>query len=527
MGTVCAVLNISGHGQPKKDTKVKSKFDVKRHFKSRFNYYGLSLKDSDINMFSSSERDVLRAGLNSSELFTDSEPHLSLFPEDGLYDSVDGSSTELPDLFEEDCYEGDAWSLPVADLQPRITAQLESYLSNENLTEDAFLLKHVQRNRMGYVSLKLLTSFKKIRELTRDWRATLAAARSSRLLEVNEEGTKVRRTEPVPDWLLCIPTTKLLLAWNLLGEQSAEEAERGVEQQGLMGTAMRLFGCYGTISSLRILRPGKELPAELRRYSSKHLELGRKLCAVVEYEYLEGARKAHEALRDEGRSSAGRGVRVAPLGNRGVRKLGCSQDPTGEESEDPEDDGVFAKKPNRKARRYPYTLEDSALCSSSESDFAPASPRPNRRVSRPKALYGSPLTIPLVSSHRSDPYCNPLASPLGSPLLPRKLFPGGHTPSPLVTPEFSGSPLSSGPGSFGRSKYSGDCSQDSACAGSPWVWRRKTTAQAYFPEKGYPHSPGHQKRPWGVVEVVRQPNGPDGTRGFYNRFRGQKLFHLQ
>ncbi|KAJ8374683.1 hypothetical protein SKAU_G00052630 [Synaphobranchus kaupii] len=473
-----------------------------------------------------SDREVLRAGLNRSEPFTDSKPHLSLFPEDGLYDSMDGSSTELTDLFEEDCYDGEAWSLPVPDLQQKITAQLESYLSNENLAEDAFLLKHVQRNKMGYVSLKLLTSFKKIRELTRDWRTTQTAARSSQLLEVNEEGTKVRRKEPVPNWLLCIPTTKLLLAWNLLGEHSVEDrSDRGVEQQGLMETAMRLFGCYGTISSLRILRPGKELPAELRRYSNKHFELGQKLCAVVEYEYLEGARKAYEALLEEERLSAGRGVRVALLGNRGTRKLSCGQDPTEEESEDPEDgnERMSAKKPNRKAKRYPYSLEDSALYSSSESDFAPASPRPNRRVTRPKALYGSPLAIPIVSSYRSDPYSNPLGSPLGSPLLPRKLFAGGHTPSPLVTPEFSGSSLSSGPGSFGRSKYSGDCSQDSAFVGSPWVWRRKTAAQAFFPEKGYPHSPGQLKRPWALVEVVRQPTGPDGTRGFYSRFRGEKL----
>lgn len=68
----------------------------------------------------------------------------------------------MTDVFEEDCLEGDAWSPPVAELRQSITIQLESYLSNENLAEDAFLLKHVQRNKMGYVSLKLLTSFKKV-----------------------------------------------------------------------------------------------------------------------------------------------------------------------------------------------------------------------------------------------------------------------------------------------------------------------------------------------------------------------------
>ncbi|KAJ8277396.1 hypothetical protein GJAV_G00074700 [Gymnothorax javanicus] len=473
------------------------------------------------SMFSASQKVSPRAGPSSSDIFTDFKPHLSLFLEDGFYDSMDGSSTELPDMFEDDDCEGEAWGLPGADLQQRIATQLEYYLSNENLAEDAFLLKHVQRNRMGYVSLKLLTSFKKIRELTRDWRTTLAAARDSELLEVNEEGTKVRRKEAVPGWLLCIPATKLLLAWNFLGEHSAEDPDRGPEQQGLMETAMRLFSCFGTISSLRILRPGKELPAELRRYSSKHFELGRKLCAVVEYEYLEGARKAYEALQQEQWLGTGRGVRVAFLGCQSAWTHGCSQDPAEEESEDPEDDRTSTKKPHRRAKRYPYTMEDSALYSSSESDFAPASPRPNRRVTRPKALYGSPLTAPLVSSNHSDPYCNPLSSPVGSPLLPRKLFASSHAPSPLATPEFSVSPLS-GPGSFGRSKYSGD--PDSALAGSPWVWRRKATAQAFFPEKGYPNSPGQLQRPWALVEVVRQPTGPDGTRGFYNCFRGEKFF---
>lgn len=41
-------------------------------------------------------------------------------------------------------------------------AQIEYYLSDENLEHDAFLLKHVRRNKLGFVSVKLLTSFKKV-----------------------------------------------------------------------------------------------------------------------------------------------------------------------------------------------------------------------------------------------------------------------------------------------------------------------------------------------------------------------------
>uniref|UniRef100_A0A671MLG7 La ribonucleoprotein 6, translational regulator b n=1 Tax=Sinocyclocheilus anshuiensis TaxID=1608454 RepID=A0A671MLG7_9TELE len=336
------------------------------------------------------------------------------YTDDGLNDSLDGSSTELTDL--------------------------ENYLSDENLADDAFLLKHVQRNKMGYVSLKLLTSFKKIRDLTRYWSTTLVAARTSPQLEVNEMETKVRRRTPVTDWLMCIPTSKLLLSWNFLdcvGPVKDEvNGSLGVDQLGIMEATMRVFSPYGTFSSLRILRPGNEIPTELKCYTQKHLELGRKACAVVEYEYLEGARKAYEALEAEEQQQGGRGICVVLLGSRGTRKPGWSQSLVEEESEEGIDNENL-KKPNRKSMRFLYSLEDSAVCSSSESDFAPPSPWPNRRVSRPQALYGSPLAIPRISTFRSDPYRNPLGSPVGSPLLPRKLFPCSHVTSPLATHPFS------------------------------------------------------------------------------------------
>lgn len=53
-------------------------------------------------------------------------------------------------------------SAPDPQLVRRIVAQVEFYLSDENLAKDAFLLKHVQKNKLGFVSIKLLTSFKKV-----------------------------------------------------------------------------------------------------------------------------------------------------------------------------------------------------------------------------------------------------------------------------------------------------------------------------------------------------------------------------
>lgn len=59
--------------------------------------------------------------------------------------------------------EEESWQPPDPELIHKLVAQIEYYLSDENLEHDAFLLKHVRRNKLGFVSVKLLTSFKKVR----------------------------------------------------------------------------------------------------------------------------------------------------------------------------------------------------------------------------------------------------------------------------------------------------------------------------------------------------------------------------
>ncbi|NXV85245.1 LARP6 protein, partial [Calonectris borealis] len=175
---------------------------------------------------------------------------------------------------------------PDPQLVRRIVSQVEFYLSDENLAKDAFLLKHVQKNKMGFVSIKLLTSFKKVKYLTRDWRLTLYALRFSELLKVNEEGTKVRRRVPVPQSLLSIPPSKLLLAWQLLPQA---QDMLPPPQQIFLETITRPFSPFGAIAAIRILRPGRKLPSDVRKYTSRFPELLSKCCALVEYESLESA----------------------------------------------------------------------------------------------------------------------------------------------------------------------------------------------------------------------------------------------
>ncbi|XP_061434851.1 la-related protein 6 [Lethenteron reissneri] len=80
-------------------------------------------------------------------------------------------------------------------------------LSNEALSRDPFLLKHVRRNGPGYVSVKLLTSLRGVRRLTRDWRVSSLALRRSSHLQLNAAGTKVRRLDSLPTHLLAPPAS--------------------------------------------------------------------------------------------------------------------------------------------------------------------------------------------------------------------------------------------------------------------------------------------------------------------------------
>ncbi|KAI5941603.1 La-related protein 6 [Manis javanica] len=98
------------------------------------------------------------------------------------------SENEHEDAEQEDAEQD--WKPPDEELIRKLVDQIEFYFSDENLERDAFLLKHVRRNKLGYVSVKLLTSFKKVKHLTRDWRTTAHALKYSGILELNEDHRK-------------------------------------------------------------------------------------------------------------------------------------------------------------------------------------------------------------------------------------------------------------------------------------------------------------------------------------------------
>ncbi|XP_049784601.1 la-related protein 6 [Schistocerca cancellata] len=169
---------------------------------------------------------------------------------------------------------------PDDELAQKIVAQVEFYFSDVNITKDAFLLKHVKRNKEGYVSLKLISSFKRVKHLARDWRSVAyALERYSTKLQINEAGTKLRRVDPLPAYDETAPS-RTVVAAHLPPDRPTIE---GVAD---------LFSSYGDIALVRIVRPGNPVPQDARAFLARHPELAGTVCALVEFTTTESAHRA-------------------------------------------------------------------------------------------------------------------------------------------------------------------------------------------------------------------------------------------
>merc|ERR1719278_1513499 len=175
---------------------------------------------------------------------------------------------------------------PTDELCESIVQQVEFYFSDANITKDKFLLKHVKRNKEGFVSLKLISSFKRVKHLTKDWRqVAFAIKKCSDRLEVNDLETKVRRLEDLPAYDETTPS-RTVVVLNLPMDRPTIE---GVAE---------IFAACGEIVLVRILRPGNPIPADIKLYVAKHPEMTTKVCALVEYERTEFAQKAVQELNN-------------------------------------------------------------------------------------------------------------------------------------------------------------------------------------------------------------------------------------
>lgn len=362
-----------------------------------------------------------------------------------------------------------------SDVAEKIVEQVEFYFSDANITKDKFLLKHIWRNKQGYVSIKLITSFKRVKQLTKDWQVVARVlVNSSRQLEVNEAGTKVRRKEPIPRPDKNSANRSVVIT-------NFAQHEPGLDEvKGMMSP-------YGTVVLVRFFRPGTTLPQDVKEHQSAHPDFCVSLCVVVEFNQIDAAaRVCHEMSKTENWRT---GLRVKMLA-KDDGKVNQNKTP----------DGSPVQRRKRSSKKKASRLEElvamdgHSTCSSSEAEGLPI-PTRSKRGSR------SPRGTPDSSSYLST-----------SPTKTGKAGSRSHSPSP----EFSRrvSPHSS-PRPAVRRDHQSVSPRASPLLGERHMIDGSTgSSSARMAGKLGSGSPD-----W---RVIRSPSGPDGTQGFV-RWRA----HLQ
>ncbi|XP_076817258.1 uncharacterized protein LOC143462845 isoform X1 [Clavelina lepadiformis] len=167
-----------------------------------------------------------------------------------------------------------------------IAKQVDYYLSDDYLVKDKYLLRQIRCKKDGYISIKLITSFKKVKKLTRDWAVVRSAiVRKSSTIFVSSEGLRVRRKTNLSEYLRKPRLLTSVLVIRLPDEYNSVDR------------VTSLFNNFGEIEYVRLLRADREVPADLRNYATQVHDIGVSLCAIIDFESAEDALTAVRVLK--------------------------------------------------------------------------------------------------------------------------------------------------------------------------------------------------------------------------------------
>lgn len=197
--------------------------------------------------------------------------------------------------------------VPSDELVEKIIRQVEFYLSDTNILNDVFLFNNIHRNKEGYLSLKLIASFRKVKSLAKDWRVVAYSLEKSTKLKFNKEKTKICRINPIPKYEDTI-YAKSVIAFNLPVENPTSDDVKV------------LFNKFGTVRVATVMNKESEIIHTcVRKCLEFHKDIATATYAVVEYENHESAL---EAIKDkENESPNANGLKVVPLMPKSYKHL--------------------------------------------------------------------------------------------------------------------------------------------------------------------------------------------------------------
>nr|KAF6480577.1 La ribonucleoprotein 7, transcriptional regulator [Molossus molossus] len=220
-----------------------------------------------------------------------------------------------------------------------ITKQVDFWFGDANLHKDRFLREQIEKSRDGYVDISLLVSFNKMKKLTTDEKLIARALKSSAVVELDLEGTRVRRKKP-------------------LGERPKDEDDRTVYVELLPKNVNhswieRVFGKCGNVVYVSI--PHYKSTGDPKGF------------AFVEFETKEQAAKAIEFLNNPPEEAPRKpGVFPKTVKNKPIPALGAAdlEVSTEEEKEtgDTKDGSLLkAKRKHKKKHKERHKMGEEVI----------------------------------------------------------------------------------------------------------------------------------------------------------------------
>jgi len=188
-------------------------------------------------------------------------------------------------------------------------------LSDMGLLRDKYLFEQINEKKTGWIRIRFISSLRRVKQKCKDWRVVaiaLAHLQGSEI-EVSECGFKVRRLSPIGE---CVyqkhannqkEKTKIIVI--------------KVPHQALLdgGFIKHLVSCKDNNvepTGIEVIFPGEPMSKYLNSYAVHIPDIGKTICAAVEYDSEESARQAVKHIN--GRYTT---MRSAVLGNKVKRIL--------------------------------------------------------------------------------------------------------------------------------------------------------------------------------------------------------------
>lgn len=168
------------------------------------------------------------------------------------------------------------------DLKPIVLAA-ESVFTSDFLNKNMFLKRKIASNRYGYVSIKLLAQMNVIKRVVKNLDKFLAALRTSHLLQVSPDSSKVRMQDLDMSSLKSSRRCNHQRSVMLTTEQYSSLLLIGVDDHfAKIDVLLTKFSGFGDILQIRIVPPNQPLPRHLRNYQAVIPELGKvSTCCLI------------------------------------------------------------------------------------------------------------------------------------------------------------------------------------------------------------------------------------------------------